>query len=70
MMIIGTCETSIILGRVDNEIREQQTLKGCALASNDYESGLKILARIIARVHMKRIANKLGYKDEFPKNKV
>jgi hypothetical protein len=47
-----------MLGRMDNEIRKQQTLKGYALVSSDYESGLKVLARIIARVHMKRMSNK------------
>jgi hypothetical protein len=43
---------------VDNEIRKQQKLKGCALALSGYESGLKVLARLIARAHMKRMANK------------
>lgn len=54
---------------MDNKAGKAQTPESYALTSNDYEPGLKVLARIIARVHMKRTANRRVIKDEFPKDR-
>jgi len=44
--------------------------QGNALESGDYELGLRVLARLIARIHMERTAKRRVNKDGFPKNKM
>jgi hypothetical protein len=54
---------------VDKQAGKAQTPESYALTSSDYQQqGLRILARIIARVHMQRTANERVNQNEFPKD--
>ena len=55
---------------MDKQAGKAQVQQSNALTSSDYEQGLKVLARIIVRIHMQRTANKLGNKDGFQKDKI
>ena len=44
--------------RVDIKTNKTQSHRNDAPISNDYEQGLRILARIIARLHMEKALNK------------
>lgn len=54
---------------MDNKAGKAQTPESYALTPSDYQQGFRVLARIIARVHMKRMANRKVNKDEFPKDR-
>jgi hypothetical protein len=55
---------------MDNQTSKAPVPQSDVINSGDYERGLEVLARIIARAHIKKMANKLGDKDEFLRNKV
>jgi len=57
---------------MDKQAGKAQVQQSNALTSidYDYEQGLKVLARLIVRIHMQRTTNKLGNKDGFPKDKI
>jgi hypothetical protein len=48
----------IISIRMKKEVRKASTQQSDVFASGDYEQGLKVLARLIARTHTKKVANK------------
>jgi hypothetical protein len=56
--------TFIISFRMKKQVRKVPTRQSDDFASGDHELGLRVLARIIARVHVRRITKKLEGKDE------
>ena len=53
---------------VDKEARKIPTLRGSAFTSGDYAQGLRILARLVTRRHMRRMNKRLESKNGIPKD--
>lgn len=48
----------IILSGMYKQIGKAQVLKGDVITSGDYEQGLRVLAKIIARLHLEKTGSK------------
>ncbi len=45
---------------MDKQIGKTQVLQGDVITSGDYERGMRVLARIIARLHLEKTGGKKG----------
>jgi len=54
---------------MDKQSGKAQVRQSGAINPGDYERGLNVLARLIARVHIQRAAKTLGNRDDLSKDK-